>query len=158
AQLAGVLHHVRRLAAHEGTDDAELLARFEASRDEAAFEALVCRHGPMVLRVCQRMLRDPHAAEDAFQATFLVLARRAASARAYASAAGWLHGVAHNVALRARRDAVRRREHERRARKMRTIDTAPKRSGELEALLNEELTRLPEEYRTPLVLCYLEGK
>jgi RNA polymerase sigma-70 factor (ECF subfamily) len=92
----------------DAASDAELLARFLARRDEAAFAAIVARHGPMVLRVCRRILADAHAAEDCFQATFLVLARKAASVRRRESLAAWLHGVAARVSRKAR-DAGRRR-------------------------------------------------
>src|SRR5438874_1044375 len=98
--LASVLCHLRRSAdASAGPTDTELLSRFAATRDEAAFELLVWRHGPMVLGVCRRMLGDAHAAEDAFQATFLALARRASSIRRHASVAGWLYRVECRVAV-----------------------------------------------------------
>ena len=90
--VSQLLYHVRRLAGAPATDD-RLLADFLARRDEAAFAALVGRHGPMVLNLCRRILHDAHAAEDAFQATFLVLARRAASVRRRTSLAGWLHEI-----------------------------------------------------------------
>ena len=90
-----------------GMSDAQLLERFASRRDEAAFEALLRRHGPMVLGVCRRVLGNPHDAEDAFQATFLVLARKAGSLRAGDSLGPWFHGVAHRVAVRARAGLVR---------------------------------------------------
>src|SRR5919112_2758479 len=92
-----------------GMSDAQLLERFASRRDEAAFEALLRRHGPMVLGVCRRVLGNPHDAQDAFQATFLVLARKAGSIHAGDSLAPWLHGVAHRVAVRSRVGQVRRR-------------------------------------------------
>ena len=140
--------------------DAELLERFISTRDEASFAALVNRHGPLVMGVCRRVLRDSHAAEDAFQAVFLVLARKAGSIRRSDALGGWLHEVAYRMALRARTRTVRHREHERRAAAMRTVDTSDgtRASRDLETILDEELLRLPEKHRTLLVLCYLQGK
>jgi len=115
---AGLLQHIHRLwdlGTFAGLTDAQLLERFAARHGdgaEPAFEALVERHGPMVFRVCRGVLRDEHAAEDAFQATFLVLARKARSLWVKDSLGSWLHGVAHRVATRARSDAARRRRHE----------------------------------------------
>src|SRR5205823_9344784 len=114
-QANPVLQHIRTLAG-EGNlarlTDRQLLERFTAHGDQAAFEALVRRHGPMVLRVCRSVLRDEHAADDAFQATFLVLARKAGSLLRQELLAGWLHGVAHRVAARARVEAARRLNRE----------------------------------------------
>jgi RNA polymerase sigma factor (sigma-70 family) len=138
--------------------DAELLRRFVAGRDADAFAALVGRHGPMVLGVCRRVLRHPHDAEDACQATFLVLARRAAAVRRPGSVGCWLHGVALRVARRLAADAARRRAVEAPA----PPDVPPAAVEvtwrEVQAVLDEELARLPERYRQPLVLCYLEGR
>src|SRR5260370_41932060 len=110
--LNNVLQHLRSLCAAEATRDLgddELLERFLARREETSFAILVQRHGPMVLGVCQRVLRDPHAAEDVFQAAFLVLVRRSASIRKRTSLASWLHGVPRRAALRTRaRDAAQR--------------------------------------------------
>ena len=151
-----------------GLGDRVLLERFAERRDaddpaaEAAFAALVERHGPMVLRVCRAVLGDRHEAEDAFQATFLVLASRARSIRRGDSVGSWLHGVALRVANRARWRAARRRHHERRHAEM-TAATEPDETGDdrppddVDRVLHEEIGRLPEKYRRPVVLCYLEG-
>ena len=117
-QLDSVLRRLRGLTAARGGDaptDRELLTRFAGRHDESAFAALVARHGPMVLGVCRRVLADPHAAEDAFQATFLVLARRAGSVRRPELLGNWLHGVALRGASRARVEAAKRRAREARA-------------------------------------------
>src|SRR5215469_16438467 len=103
---------------YEQWTDRQVLLAFCAHGEQSAFGALLARHGPMVLRVCRRVLRQEQDAEDAFQATFLVLAKKAASLRKTEALASWLHGVAHRVALRARRDAGRRRTHERGAEPM----------------------------------------
>jgi RNA polymerase sigma factor (sigma-70 family) len=135
-----------------------LLERFLRQRDEVAFEALVRRHGPMVLGVCRRVLRNEADAEDAFQATFLVLVRKAASVRPRGMVGNWLYGVARNTALKAR-DMIRRRQaREREAGAM----SRPAATGDvgrhLQTLLDEELPALPDKYRAPVVLCDLEGK
>src|SRR5438876_5660531 len=116
APMAAVLRHIRRVAAQPAdaqSADRQLLERFAAGRDESAFAALVGRHGPMVLGVCRGILRDAHAAEDAFQATFLVLARKAGSIRKHESLGSWLYGVAYRLALRAKAAVARRQAHER---------------------------------------------
>lgn len=140
--------------------DGALLERFLATRDEAAFEVLLERHGPMVLRVCLATLADPDVVADAFQAVFLVLVRRAGAIRSRDSVASWLHGVARRVSARANGDAARRRKHERRAAQL-TPETAPEGGGEeaddATTALHEELARLPDRYREAVVLCYLEG-
>jgi len=140
--------------------DAELVGRFAARRDGAAFAALVGRHGPMVLGVCRRLLADPHDAEDAFQATFLVLARRAEAVRPADPVGAWLHGAAVRTASHARADRARRRDRERRARAMpATTDPTPAALWEdVRPVLDEEIRRLPAAYRAPVVLCYLGGK
>jgi RNA polymerase sigma factor (sigma-70 family) len=142
--------------------DRQLLERFLAgsggAESEAAFEVLVRRHGPMVQNVCRKLLRDSQSAEDAFQATFLVLARRAGSIRERDAVASWLFGVASRVAARARADAGRRRSLERRAAEQRLERTELALDPmDLSAELFEEVHRLPDRYRAPVVLCYLEG-
>lgn len=139
--------------------DACLLERYLADRDELAFEAIVDRHGPLVLSLRRRYLRDPHDVEDAFQATFLILARKGRSLRDRASLSSWLYGVAHRVALRARADVLKRREREGGsglALEPAAPATEPP-DDSIEAL-DHELSRLPEKYRAPLVLCYLKGR
>ncbi len=137
----------------------QLLERFAADRDEAAFEALVSRHGPMVLGTCRRMLADPHDVEDAFQATFLVLARKAGSIRDADRLGPWLHGVARRVAARSRAlsspPEVASSEPAVEEPAVESPDLLE--ALELREVLDEELARLPEKYRAPLVLCYLEG-
>ncbi len=138
----------------EGATDAELLLRFTRHKDETAFAALVRRHGPLVLGVCRRVLKNAHDAEDAFQATFLVLARKAHSVRRPGSLPSWLYGVAHRTASHAKRDAARRRTKEARA--------APPRPDpghdDLVAVLDGAMACLPEKYREAVVLCDLQGK
>jgi RNA polymerase sigma factor (sigma-70 family) len=144
-----------------GLTDGQLLERFTTRAGEAAelaFAALVERHGPMVLRTCQAVLEDAHDAQDAFQATFLVLARKARSIRRREAIASWLHGVARRVAACAKGAAARRRRHERRAAEGRPTTIAiDEQRADLGQVLHEELDRLPERYRAPIVLCYLEG-
>ena len=142
-----------------GLSEWQLLERYLDRRDEAAFEALVTRHTPMVLGVCRRMLGDPGDVEDAFQATFLVLVRRAGQLGPRDAIGPWLHGVAVRVALRARTRAARRRRHEPIALEfpaVAPVDARP--DPELSEVLDQELSRLPAKYRAPLVLCYLEGR
>ena len=157
------LRLVRRLFAEgsaAGLNDAQLLARFADDRDEGAFAALVDRHGPMVLSVCRSLVRDPADAEDAFQATFLVLARRAGGFRLRRdSIGGWLHRVAYRIAVRTAAEASRRRSIERQAAEAAAQRAAE--SGRAEALreaVHREVGRLPERYRVPVVLCHLEGR
>ena len=141
-----------------GPADRHLLERFVSAGDQAAFAALVQRHGPMVLGVCRRLLHDAHDAEDAFQATFLVLAHKARSLSRPESLGPWLHGVACRTAAQARR-AARRRAREREAAAMPDTDPAAEVVWrELRQVLDEELGRLAPKYRAPLVLFYLEGK
>jgi len=148
------------LGAAGGLSDGELLARFvdrAGEPAELAFTVLVERHGPMVLRVCRSVLRDEHDAQDAFQATFLVLARRAASIQKRNSAASWLHGVALRVASSARASSARRRVHERQAAATRSTIASEEDVLIPTGVLHEELDRLPERYGVVLVLCHLEG-
>jgi RNA polymerase sigma factor (sigma-70 family) len=160
--LSAVVRQVRKLAAPGDTaaaPDAHLLDRFRASGDEAAFAALVRRHGPLVMGVCRRVLRHHQDAEDAFQATFLVLARKAASIHRRAALASWLYGVARRVAGDARRAATRRQARERRATNVRHAQPDLEAAWrELQAVLAEEVERLPQKYQLPFVLCCLEGK
>src|SRR5262245_40113731 len=137
--------------------DRELLRRFAHGKDEAAFAALVHRHGPMVLGTCRRVLGNPADAEDAVQATFLVLARKAAAGW-QTSVASWLYVTARRVALNARTARSRRARHEGRARAKPPANPLAQITGEeLLAILDEELGRLPQRYRAPVVLCCLEG-
>jgi RNA polymerase sigma-70 factor (ECF subfamily) len=139
--------------------DGELLERFVRWRDEAAFEELLRRHGPMVLGVCRRILHDRHEADDAFQATFLVLVRKAASIVKRPSVGSWLHGVAFRIAWKVRAHTERRRTFERRAVNRTTADPVEEVLWQdLLPVLDEEVNRLPEKYREPVVLCYLEGR
>jgi RNA polymerase sigma factor (sigma-70 family) len=159
---AEFLRTLCRLAAvpRDGTPgDRDLLRRFVETRGEAAFAAIVARHGPLVWQVCRRLLCHEQDAEDAFQATFLVLARQAARVRKQASLKSWLYGIATRVALSLRRSAARRRAREQRA-TVRAPD-GPARAAalaELQAILAEEVGRLPEHLRAPLVLCCVEGQ
>ena len=161
-QLGTFLRRLRRVVgpvAGDGPTDARLLERFVTGRDEAAFELLVWRHGPMVLNVCRRVLRREHDAEDAFQATFLALVRKAAAIGERASVGGWLHKVAYRVALRARAAAPAR-----------PLPEAPPPDpsandplndllyAEMGAAVEEEIGLLPDKYRVAFVLCRLEGQ
>jgi RNA polymerase sigma factor (sigma-70 family) len=153
------LHTFFNAQALAGLSDGQLLERFLARGDAAALEALVRRHGPMVLGVCRRVLRDPHDAEDAFQATFLVLARRAASIWPREKVGNWLYGVAYQTARKARAVRARRRVREvpaSGAPEPEAASDVPR--SDLAELLDHELSRLPDKYRTALVLCELEGK
>jgi RNA polymerase sigma factor (sigma-70 family) len=151
------LQQVFRRLIPPASTDADLLARFAADRDEAAFSALVARHGPMVLATCRRVLGH-HDAEDACQATFLVLARRATALRINEAVAAWLHGVARRAALAALRAMERRRVHEARATPACAVPGPDDDGTELRAVLDREIARLPDKYRTVLVLADLEGR
>jgi RNA polymerase sigma factor (sigma-70 family) len=141
-----------------GLSDAQLLGRFVADRDEDAFAALVRRHGPMVLGVCRRILGHQQDAEDAFQAAFLVLARRAASVVKRETPAAFLYGVAHRTALRAKERAARRRATERQVEDMPHPEVPPAEAQDWRPVLDRELDLLPTRYRTAVILCDLEGK
>ena len=163
APMHCVTRHLRRLLAQETVSertDGELLDRFVEDCDEQAFAVLVRRHEGLVLAVCRRVLGNPHDAEDAFQAVFLVLARRAASIRRQSSVGSWLFAVAYRLALKARSTAQRRFIHESQVSAM--LPTEPSNEVRLcraedRAILDEELCRLPDKYRSALVLCYLQG-
>jgi RNA polymerase sigma factor (sigma-70 family) len=159
AQLSKVVGQLRgALVTHEavGPTEVDLWNRYVLQRDESAFEMLVRRHGPMVLGVCRRVLRHEQDAEDAFQATFLVLVRRAASLRSPQTIANWLHGVARRTALEARTAAAKRRARE--AALLPATQETFDPCDDLLPALDQELGRLAEKYRIAVVLCDLEGK
>src|SRR5262245_48063835 len=160
--MTEILRHLRRSALpREGPEltDGQLLEAYISRRDETALAALVHRHGPMVWGVCRRVLPHYHDAEDAFQATFLVLVRKAGSIASPELLANWLHGVARQTAWKAQATAARRRARERQVMAMPEPEAVPKDPGnDLPALLDQELSRLPDRYRIVLLLCDLEGK
>jgi RNA polymerase sigma factor (sigma-70 family) len=162
AQMDTVIRHLRRAVLRQdgaGWTDGQLLASFIDQKDEAAFEALVRRHGPMVLGVCRRVLRNHHDAEDAFQATFLVLARKASSVRPRERLASWLHGVALRTSMKAKAMTARRRGREKQVAEMPEPEAARQDQWrDLQPLLDQELNGLPENYRLPILLCDLGGK
>ncbi|HEV3165054.1 MAG TPA: RNA polymerase sigma factor [Isosphaeraceae bacterium] len=154
------IHTLFNVGTFAGLTDGQLLERFLTQRDETAelaFAVLVERHGPMVLRVCRRVLTRPHDVEDAFQAAFLVLVRRASLIRKHESVGSWLHGVAYRVATCARAASVRRRLHEQRRAEMAALDVGMPEEPDVGPALHEEVGRLPERFRAPVVLCDLEG-
>jgi RNA polymerase sigma factor (sigma-70 family) len=160
-RLSNVLKHLQRtLVPADGCalTDGQLLARFAAGGDEAAFAALLRRHGPMVLGVCRRTLRHEQDAEDAYQATFLVLARKAGSLRRREGIGSWLYGVAYRTARGARRLRARRSAVERQVDELPHPAVEPAEPQDWRPLLDRELNRLPERLRAPVVLCELEGK
>src|SRR5579883_1037865 len=156
------LNYIRHLIGSDPAadmSDRQLLERFLADRDETAVEALVRRYGPLVFGVCRRVLHDTHAAEDAFQATFLVLIRKASTLIRCERLGGWLYRVAYRLALRARANEASRRQREAQAARREADNTCHNStSSDLVVALEEELQKLPEKHRVPLVLCYLEGK
>lgn len=164
--LHGVIQYLRGIAARGDAahvSDDQLLERFVSQRDEAAFELLVWRHGKMVLGVCRRLLHDTHAAEDAFQASFLMLARRASAIHKRSSVGGWLYKVAYRVALQARAQTLKRTSREapfQEISKVAAIGDAHEEAErrELRFVIDDEVNRLPEKYRVPFVLCYFQGR
>lgn len=156
-----ILHRIRRLVTDPGVRccrDKELLRRFLDQQDEAAFETLVRRHGPLVLDVCRGVLFNEADVDDAFQATFLILAQKAGSIRKPESLASWLHGVAYRMACKARTEFARRKKHEASVPGERAAQADNLAWNELRQVVHEELNALSERHRAPLVLCYLEGK
>jgi RNA polymerase sigma factor (sigma-70 family) len=157
-----LLHHIRHLVGSvpaAALTDSQLLERFLTHRDDTAFEVLVRRHGPLVFGVCRRVLHNAHAAEDAFQATFLILARKALSLVRRERLGIWLYKVAYRIALRARANEIRRQQCESQAARNRLCPASQTASPcDLVVALEEELQRLPARHRAPLVLCYLEAK
>jgi RNA polymerase sigma factor (sigma-70 family) len=160
--ISKVIHHLRSaLLLRDGADltDGQLLECFVSRQEAAALEALVRRHGPMVWGVCRRILRNHHDAEDAFQATFLVLVRKAASVTPREMVGNWLYGVAQQTALKLRATGAKQRARERRVVDMRNPAVEEQdRSDELQSVLDRELNRLPDKYRVAIVLCDLEGR
>jgi RNA polymerase sigma factor (sigma-70 family) len=160
--LSEFLHGLRLRMAHSvlaGDSDSLLLERFHRQGDDTAFAVLVQRHGPMVLGVCRRVLSNEHEAEDAFQATFLVLVRKAGAIRKRESLASWLHGVAQRIAIKSQRRSVRRRGVEEKA--ARHVEHSAMDSAnwdELRTVLDEEIQRLPTKLRVPFILCHLQRK
>jgi RNA polymerase sigma factor (sigma-70 family) len=150
----------RRMAAEQLAEqsDRQLVERLLAGPDEAAFEALVCRHGPMIYRVCWRVLQHAEDSEDAFQATFLLLARKISSIKKRDSLASWLHEVARRIALEGRKHAASRHRHEARAPNPPEAPPDEITWKELRTVLDTELASLPDKLRSPLILCYLEGR
>jgi RNA polymerase sigma factor (sigma-70 family) len=160
ASLMPTLRRVVLAGTTADRTDGQLLGAFVTDRDADAFGALVRRHGPMVLGVCRRLLADHATADDAFQAVFLVLARRAAAVRPRERVGNWLYGVAYRTALKARAALARRRSREKQVPVMPEPPAAPPRDewADLRPVLDEELAALPEKLRTPVVLCDLEGR
>jgi RNA polymerase sigma factor (sigma-70 family) len=160
APLAPVVRHLHKLAGLSplsNVSDAQLLERFVQRRDEDSFAALVRRHGPLVWRVCRRVLRQRQHAEEAYQAVFLVLVRRAAKVRKPAALASFLYGVAYRIARQARADLLRQ-SRQREPIAASVVDPADEAAWhELEQILVEEVHALPEKYRAPILLCYWEG-
>src|SRR5262245_23074514 len=162
SQMSDVIQHLRSAVLQDdgaGLTEGQLLEGFLSRQDEAALAALVLRHAPMVWGVCRRILRNDHDAEDAFQATFLVLVKKAASIAYPELLANWLYGVAYQTARKARATAARRRARERQVPEMPEPVVEPRGpQHDLQSLLDQELSRLPAKYRVPIVLCDLEGK
>jgi RNA polymerase sigma factor (sigma-70 family) len=159
-RLTQILHSIRRILPSDATccADGQLLARFVSARDEAAFAVLVRRHGPMVYGVCRRVLGHAHDAEDAFQATFLVLVRKARSVVKYKSVGSWLCGVAYRTALEARSLNARRGAWQKQVEDPPHPVVEPDEPQDWRPLLDNELSHLPEKYRAAVVLCDLESQ
>src|SRR5262245_3969736 len=157
SQMSEVIQHLRGVVLPQdgaGLTDCQLLNVYLSRRDEAALAALVRRHGPLVWGVCRRVLRNDHDAEDAFQATFLVLVRKAASIASPDLLANWLYGVAHQTALKARAMTGKRGARERQVTEMPEPAVAEQdRWDDLQPLLEQELSRLPDRYRVAIILC-----
>jgi RNA polymerase sigma factor (sigma-70 family) len=150
-----LIRHLFESGTCTGLSDARLLERFVVNEDQSAFAALVARHGAMVLNTCLVVLKDPNAAEDVFQATFVLLFRKAGTIRGRDALGAWLHRVAYRTALEAQSASARRRDVEKAAGLLRPVETrAPDDSA---AILHEEIERLPDRFRFPIVLCDLEG-
>src|SRR5579871_4632981 len=162
ARMHDVLRDLHKIALHQecaNLTDGELVTRFLANRDEASFAELVRNHGSMVMGVCRRMLPNTQDAEDAFQAAFLVLARRAATVTPRSAVGAWLYGVAYRTAKKVRAmNAKRHQNEERFARNHRAVGRGDEALDELLPVLDEELNRLPAKYRSAIVLCELEGR
>jgi RNA polymerase sigma factor (sigma-70 family) len=157
--LAGQIRRSGLMDEHGQTSDGRLLQFFVNQQDEQAFAVLVRRHGPMVFGVCRRILANTHDAEDAFQATFLVVVQKAASLTNRQTIGNWLHGVSYKTALKARALRVRRQQKEREMAMTAEVDARSRDVwNEVAPVLDEELRRLPDRYREPIVLCDLEGK
>lgn len=152
-----VLRFLHRMSSDTAAPDGELLSRFIQQRNEDAFTVLVRRHGPTVVGVCRRWLRDEADVEDAFQATFLVLARKADSIAKPDAVGSWLFGVAYRTARKARGDVARRQGRQEPLPDLPADEDDDPAWRDLRPLLDEEINRLPEKYRQPFVLCYLEG-
>lgn len=161
-QMDTVIRHLRRAVLRQdgaGGTDGRLLASFIDQKDVGAFEALVRRHGPMVFGVCRRVVGNHHDAEDASQATFLVLSRKASSVRPREQLANWLHGVALRTAMKAKATTAKRQGREKQVTEMPEPEAAQQDQWrDLQPLLDQELNGLPENYRLPILLCDLEGK
>jgi RNA polymerase sigma factor (sigma-70 family) len=159
APLAAALTHLRKEAARRDPEssDRQLLHDYVAANDPTAFACLVRRHGAMVLGVCRRVLRHEQDAEDAFQAAFLVLARGARTIRKPDALTSWLHGVSYRIAMKAKRDAARRRKHEEQAEPRANAPAWEVAWRELQGVLDEEVGQLPPGYRDAFLLCCLEG-
>jgi RNA polymerase sigma factor (sigma-70 family) len=164
SQMRKVVNHLRKIVIAQNPveeSDGQLLERFIEHLDQAAFADILARHGAMVLGVCRRVLRNPHDAEDAFQATFLVLVRKAAAITSRQLLANWLYGVAYKTALKAKAAAAKQSLREKQVTDMPEPETVERHHdvwADLQPLLDQELSGLPDKYRIPIVLCELEGK